>query len=761
MKCFFKKDDHSRFGLISKTKLKLFLLVTISINIVFFVKKASGQTKDSIKSIYNLSLKDLAGINVTTVSLKEEEINIAASNITVITRQMIDERGYQTLVEICEDLPGFDFMMFNDGGGEYPTYNMNRGVGIIGNANILIMVDGIIQNNISFNWSLLWTYENLFADIERIEVIEGPGSAIYGAQAYTGIIHFITRSKFSGVEVKSFYGSDFTRGIDIYAGHNFKENIGFSLAFHKYNSDGDKGDRYDPGNYFHNLQFPSTILQDYDANGNYVTNVANSKGGQAIPDGFQNWNGSYSFRAKINFKNTEIGSFLWDVNRGFSSAINGYEYNLMHSDHSSRSGGYHIYAKNEAKLADKLSLQSNLVFRATHILPNTGFRYNYQFPELTKNYVSYEYQGFIEERAHYDLSEKTNLLLGIKGTRSIKSRRVVSLGYFPEKEYETQSSWEEANAGNGIGIFEEFPPVIVNEFAAYGLWNNQWTKNIYSSIGLRYDYSSEYGQIANPRVAFIYNPAKVFGTKLLYGTAFRQPSIFELNSEFRGNPDLEPEKINTYELELNSMLLKDKIQLRTNIFYSKMLDFIGKVPDISMPAGERYENLDKSEVSGISFYFTYKFLEHIRFYSNYMFMTGKAADTLAWEQIERTAKNKVNAGINFHLFKNKLIIDGRVNYVGERKAQSTNKWLYEYENGYAPAYSKVNLTISYEFVRHFTAQFIINNVFDVQYYGVGRETGSGMVDEYDYQTNPNPEGHIPAYHPQPGRTFLIRLNFKL
>jgi outer membrane receptor protein involved in Fe transport len=106
-----------------------------------------------------------------------------------------------------------------------------------------------------------------------------------------------------------------------------------------------------------------------------------------------------------------------------------------------------------------------------------------------------------------------------------------------------------------------------------------------------------------------------------------------------------------------------------------------------------------------------------------------------------------------------LIVDWRFNIVGKRKAPQTNIWLQKYENGYAPAYWKANLAVDYKISHTIKLQFLVYNVFNEQYYGVGRETGRGFVDDYNYQTNINPAGFSPAYHPQPGRTIYFNLTF--
>ena len=236
--------------------------------------------------LLDVDLKDLVNMNVTSASLIEEDIFDAPSNIVVITRETIRQRGYQTLVDMAEDLPGFDFLIFEDAGGEYTTFNKNRGLGDIGNDKILIMVDGVVQNFVSYNWSTQWTFEVLMQDLERVEIIQGPGSSLYGAQAFSGVINFITDRDKEGAEVRTIVGPNATRGFDAFWGGSFADRGHFTVAVHTYDTDGDEGDRYDPGGYWHGNVHPLTILEDYDSDGDYVVDVPNPRGGEPMPEGF-------------------------------------------------------------------------------------------------------------------------------------------------------------------------------------------------------------------------------------------------------------------------------------------------------------------------------------------------------------------------------------------------------------------------------------------------------------------------------------------
>lgn len=234
-----------------------------------------------------------------------------------------------------------------------------------------------------------------------------------------------------------------------------------------------------------------------------------------------------------------------------------------------------------------------------------------------------------------------------------------------------------------------------------------------------------------------------------------------MHSEFRGNPNLVPQNIHTSEIELSSLLLNNQISLKFNAYYSVINNLIGKVEDFAMPAGERFENIGKKKIGGFSFNANYQLNNKTRIYSNYNFLTGLSFNNDNFYDIDRTAKHKINAGINVILFNNKLVTDFRLNYVGVRKAPITNTWLQTYKNGYAPSYTKANMVISYKFASRFMAQLIVNNIFNTKYYGVGRESGSGFINDYDYIKNVNPDGIIPPYHPQPMRTAFIQLTYKL
>ena len=80
------------------------------------------------------------------------------------------------------------------------------------------MIDGLVQNHISFNWAQGLTDEQMLIDVERIEVVQGPGSSLYGAQAVSGIVHIITKNNVQGTNVKVSLGEDNTNILELLHG---------------------------------------------------------------------------------------------------------------------------------------------------------------------------------------------------------------------------------------------------------------------------------------------------------------------------------------------------------------------------------------------------------------------------------------------------------------------------------------------------------------------------------------------------------------
>jgi len=135
----------------------------------------------------------LEDITITSATKTSQNINDVTSNVNVITAQEIEERHYRTVTEALNSLPGINFRS-NGGLGTTTSVNLR---GMQSNR-VLVLIDGIRQNdNTGLNGA---PFEHLMAtDIERIEVIKGAQSGIWGADASAGVINIITKSAQEGL----------------------------------------------------------------------------------------------------------------------------------------------------------------------------------------------------------------------------------------------------------------------------------------------------------------------------------------------------------------------------------------------------------------------------------------------------------------------------------------------------------------------------------------------------------------------------------
>ena len=143
------------------------------------------------KQAAEMSLEDLANVEVYSASKHMESASDAPASVSVVTANEIQKYGYRTLADILRSVPGF-----------YITYDRNysfigvRGFGRLGdwNSRILLMVDGHRLNTNVIGQAMLGTEFPVDVNlIQRVEIARGPSSSLYGSNAFFAVINVITR----------------------------------------------------------------------------------------------------------------------------------------------------------------------------------------------------------------------------------------------------------------------------------------------------------------------------------------------------------------------------------------------------------------------------------------------------------------------------------------------------------------------------------------------------------------------------------------
>ncbi|MEX1003625.1 MAG: TonB-dependent receptor [Crocinitomicaceae bacterium] len=700
----------------------------------------------------------------------------------VISKEQIEQRGYITLQDVMMDLPGFDFSTMQPS-GEYPTHFLFRGMSGVGQGKYVVMVDGVPQNDISNGWARNIGYNFTLVDVERIEFVNGPGSSLYGLNAYAGFVNIITKSaernkskKQLHLKANSNYGSYNTYFPELFASYTGKSGVHLQLSGRYYYSEGDNGlNRADPGNYFHNNYEPDSVLTTEHG---VVANEPNKK----LNDGFNTLIDDYYVRGKLQSKGFKLAFNFWRKREGLGSEVVGYEYftNTKGIDYMAHHQGKTVNMEYEYELGERIVASSKLYYVNTSTRPETGFTYTYQFqsvdnginPEVEDKKKSYESEGFligVEQQFRVAISPNNTLVVGALVEQKI--RQYFNIFYTSPT---TVISSEEINTF----ILQ---PVYFSKNGGFLIQDeHKFTDKLRLVLGGRLDYDQFFGSVFNPRLALVRNINKGFGFKYIYAHGFRAPTIFELYDEWRGNAQLFSEKIITNEVQV-SYLVPGTALMKMNVFHNYLIDPISLEPNpnpIEQPIGSNgqhaiyYQNLqNKQQIMGVGFSAKFQFGKRISSYLNYQFLSdGKL------EPLDNVAAHKLNAGINYTLL-DKVNFNLRMNLIGKTKAPETNRYFYpkttetiaevgydyvteENPDGYLDPVVLFNLNVTTQNLLKsdkisLKPHLLVKNLFNNKYLLMGRQSGHGVrpVDAIQPSVM-NPNGFIPAYHPQNGIQLL-------
>lgn len=164
-----------------------FILKTLTAGI-FILGYNNAYSQNDSAALNNMSLKELLNVKVTTASRTLQELDLAPATVMVITKDQIKMRGYQSLLDLMIDLPDFKV--------DDKIYSGSRNSAVIrgiqGQQNFFILLDGIkISSPTNEALPIMENYPINLA--EQVEVVYGPASALYGADAVSGVINIITK----------------------------------------------------------------------------------------------------------------------------------------------------------------------------------------------------------------------------------------------------------------------------------------------------------------------------------------------------------------------------------------------------------------------------------------------------------------------------------------------------------------------------------------------------------------------------------------
>lgn len=475
--------------------------------------QTSNQPGVSELSYLELNLEQLREVTVTGSTQTEESLKTVPSVVTVFTREQIDRLGLDYLYELLRLVPGFQVSRNADNPF---NYTFSAGGRRLGNRalEILLVVDGRLFGNPRAVGADTGISLFPLAQIERIEVIQGPGSARYGSGAYTGVINVISRQ--GETSAKASLGSDNRHQLDLHWSAQ-PGNWRSHLFLHAY-GDGGQEYRLADGRTTGDPRRELDVNLDLQNNSQriqaawYRLQADDFYTLEKVLDGFN------EYRQQFRHVNLE---------QGYQPAANW----AMKLTLAYRDGQQHFHAPlaNAGELA-AISRPSS------------------REPMMAK--VTFDaHASQITLANEVDLAKRGNLQFGLDWQQAEQA----------ETRGNTNYDLGQLVANQPPNYYGNFDYSVVVETAVsrettglYGQWIYDLRRDTRLTLGGRYDYYERIGDHISPRLGLVHQLNAVHSVKLLYGEAFRAPNFVEValqnNPYLLGNPDLDHELVRTWNL---------------------------------------------------------------------------------------------------------------------------------------------------------------------------------------------------------------------
>jgi iron complex outermembrane receptor protein len=565
-----------------------------------------------------------------------QPLSKAPSVASVITAKHISQLGATDLDDILKTVPG---LHVSKNTGYTPIYSF-RGIHTDANAQVLTLINGIpITNLFHGDRNLAWGGMPVEA-ISRIEIIRGPGSAIYGADAFAGVINIITKasSEVSGTSSGLRYGTSNSKNFWIQTGGSVSD-FGYMAII--------EGRKTNGGS--EKITSDSQSILDALSN----TNASLAPGsinleGDAIDTRLELTYNNFTFRAGGQIRNnTGLGAGVAQaLDSSGQVASKRYNADLSYADNN--------FTKNIGIKATASYFQTTQEVNDDFILFPPGSTGS------PLNPVPYP-DGIIGNPEVYERHYRANLNATFRGMA--RHELMGGVGYYFGEIYKTK---EEKNFGidpsSGLPIFPGSPLIDVSDTPFIFLNENE-RENHYVFIqdiwhladdwelttGLRFDHYSDFGDTTNPRAALVWSARHNLTVKALYGEAFRAPSFAETgeqaNPALLGNSKLEPETLKSYELAFNYKPSYD-LTLDLNLFQYYWKDIIQFVPDIGGTT-RTAQNTGEQKGHGLELEATWQVNDYLSVLSNYSWQKSEDMhnDTDAANAPEKQLYIRTNASL--------------------------------------------------------------------------------------------------------------------
>ncbi len=621
----------------------------------------------------DLSLEDLMKVEIPRVhsaSQFDQKVTDAPAAVSIVTAEDIERYGYRTLGEILRSVRGF-----------YTSYDRNytylgvRGFSRPGdyNSRILLLLDGHKLNDVVYNSALIGTESVVdVALIDRVEVVRGPSSSLYGTGAFFAVVSVITKraADVAGPRLSAQAASWGTIAGSVAYGWSRAGRADLLVFGTAYDSDGQRL-------YYPEFNDPATnggIAAHSDAD-RYQRLFAKASFGDFTLEA------AHSSRTKV-IPTASFGTVFNDPRNRTTDRLDFLDLSYEHAiDDRSRIGA-------------RLSLDWY----------NYAGTYVYDFPPIVLN----------RDRAWgYSWATEVNY------STTAFAKHVLVVGAdlrFPYRQ--DQANFDEAPFTTYLSANHHS-----RTYAAYAQDEFTPFKVLTINYGLRFDHYETFGGTLNPRAAVIYKPRENMAIKFLYGRAFRAPSAYELyySDGFSTKPStgLGPETIETYE-GVFEHYSGHGLRVSGSAFFYKINDLISLQTD---PSDDLlvFRNVEEVKSIGVGLEVAKAWARGPEARLSYALQ--RSEDVAVDRALTNSPYHLAKLNVSSPLIRDRLFAGVELQYTSSRKTLAGNE---------AHGFALANLTL---FTRHLVKGFDLSasvyNLLDAKYGDPGSEEHAQDVIEQD------------------------------
>lgn len=473
--------------------MKLALIAFLEMTSVAGVFASTSEPVDTAKML---------GEVVVVEKAAKAPITLLPLDVKIVGSRTLEQSTETNLLPVLQNhIPGMfvterGLAGYGVSGGAAGTVNI-RGVG--GGNKVLFLIDGQPQWAGVFGHSLPDTY--VTNDIQRVEVVSGPSSLLYGSGAMGGSVNLITKratqNGFNG-SLRAMAGSYGTMKYGVKAGYKNGACRTFIAASYESTDGNREGMDYWLSNQFASISYELSKHWEAGANIMLTETKADNPGSVELAQPLDMWARQFRTTASVFVKNN------YDIASGGVQA-------------------YYNWGKH--KIDDGVS---------------NGLPRSYLFNSKDFN-------------------------MGVTAYQTVKPWEDNNLSAGIDFKHWGGEAW------NGDKASGKKSPIVdkhVNEVAVYmmmqqALWNDRLSLN----AGARLEHSSQFGNEWVPQAGFIFRPLSSIRAKFNYGKGFRSPNIRELYMYAPRNPELQPERMDNFEMELRQWMLGGKLNIGLALYY--------------------------------------------------------------------------------------------------------------------------------------------------------------------------------------------------